>query len=364
MWKILYQNTYTARVFWSTGTKLAWNLSGGGRLTGMHKNKKSKKVYEGSFDDITSMHALLSAWREFRRGKSKKVDVQMFERHFIENLLKLQYEFVNGTYRHGAYQAFKINDPKPRDIHKSMVKDRVMHHLLYKALSPFFFQIFISDSYSCQLGKGTHRALKRFTRFANKVSQNNTKQCFVLKCDIRKFFANIDHGILHGLLKERIADERIVALFERVIESFDSDVTGKGLPLGNLTSQLLVNIYMHEFDMYVKQTQKVKYYIRYADDFVVLSRDRKYLGEVLVNMRQFLFEKLALKLHPNKVSIETLGSGVDFLGWVHFSHHRVLRTATKKRMFRKCNQSNITSYQGMLRHGNEYRVGEVMRRGF
>jgi RNA-directed DNA polymerase len=324
----------------------------------MHKNKKSKKVYEGSFDDITSMQALLLAWREFRRGKSKKVDVQMFERDLIENLLKLQDELVNGTYRHGAYQAFKINDPKPRDIHKSTVKDRVVHHLLYKVLSPFFFQIFISDSYSCQLGKGTHRAINRYTRFAQKVSQNNTKQCFVLKCDIKKFFANINHAILLGLLEERIPDKRIVALLERVTESFDSGVTGKGLPLGNLTSQLLVNIYMHEFDVYVKQTLKVKYYTRYADDFVIFDTEKTRLAEIVQLIVLFLRAKLALELHPQKVSIETLSSGVDFLGWVHFPYHRVLRTVTKRRMMRRLYEANLTSYQGLLMHGNAHKVSQ------
>jgi retron-type reverse transcriptase len=326
----------------------------------MHKKSKAKKVYEGSFDDITSMNALLLAWREFRRGKSKKGDVQLYERDLIENLLTLQRELVSGKYRHGTYQAFKINDPKPRDIHKSTVRDRVVHHLLYKALAPFFFQIFVSDSYSCQLGKGTHRAINRYTYFAQKVSENNTKQGFVLKCDIRKFFANIDHDILRRLLRERIADERTFVLLGKVIESFDSGQEGKGLPLGNLTSQLLVNIYMHEFDMYVKQTLKAKYYIRYADDFVVFSNDKEYLAEIVRLIVLFLRDKLALELHPNKVSVETLSSGVDFLGWVHFQHHRVLRTVTKRRMLRKCDISNITSYQGMLEHGNAYFLSQFL----
>jgi RNA-directed DNA polymerase len=324
----------------------------------MHKKSKEKKIHEGSFDDITSMNALLLAWREFRRGKSKKGDVQLYERDLIENLLALRVELVSGTYRHGAYQAFKINDPKPRDIHKSTVKDRVVHHLLYKALTPFFFSIFISDSYSCQLGKGTHRAINRYTHFARKVSKNNTKQGFVLKCDIRKFFANIDHVILYGLLRERIADERILALLERVIESFNSGLIGRGLPLGNLTSQLLVNIYMHEFDMYVKQNLKVKYYIRYADDFVLISNDKEWLAEIVRLIVLFLRDRLSLELHPNKVSIETLSSSVDFLGWVHFPHHRVLRTVTKQRMLRKCATSNETSYRGMLIYGNAYCVSK------
>lgn len=182
----------------------------------------------------------------------------------------------------------------------------------------------------------------------------------MLKCDIKKFFASIDQQILRKILEKRIGDPDILWLLARVIESFSSTQVGKGLPLGNLTSQLLVNIYMHEFDQYMKQGLKVKYYIRYADDFVIFGENKEYLAEVLQSIKNFLREKLKLELHPNKVSIETLGSGVDFLGWVHFSKHRVLRTTTKKRMVRNLKnklgnegyEATRASYLGMLKHGN------------
>src|SRR3989338_6011649 len=134
----------------------------------------------------------------------------------------------------------------------------------------------------------------------------------------------------------------------------------RGLPLGNLTSQLLVNIYMNEFDQFIKQNLKIKYYIRYADDFVVMSRDKEELESLLLKIRIFLKERLRLELHPNKVSISTLASGVDFLGWVHFPHHRVLRTVTKKRMFKNLKNNNkpevLQSYLGLLSHGNTYKI--------
>jgi RNA-directed DNA polymerase len=276
----------------------------------------------------------------------------------MENLLLLHTDLKNKTYIHGIYKAFKINDPKPRDIHKATVRDRVLHHAIYRLLAPFYFKLFIADSYSCQLGKGTHKALKRFEYFHRKVSKNNTKQCFVLKCDIKKFFASIDQNILIGILQERIQDTDILWLLERIITSFSAQKSQKGLPLGNLTSQLLVNIYMHEFDMYVKQTLKVKHYIRYADDFVILSENREYLEKILILERQFLSEKLALKLHPNKVSI---GSGVDFLGWVHFPKHKILRTTSKKRMYRKLNEKNIEVYKGILSHGSTYKLQQLVK---
>ena len=312
------------------------------------------------------MENILIAWRAFKRGKNKKLDVQEFERNLIENLFLLHTDLQNGTYRHGGYQAFKINDPKPRDIHKAFVRDRVVHHLLYLSLAPFFFQIFIADSYSCQLGKGTHKALDRFAKFSSVMSKNNTKKCFVLKCDIRKFFATIDHEILMGILETRLNDKRLLALIQVVVESFNSGVEGKGLPLGNLTSQLLVNIYMHEFDTYIKQTLKIPYYIRYADDFVVLSPDKDALVKILFTMSVFLRDTLRLTMHPDKVSISTLASGVDFLGWVHFPNQRVLRTVTKKRLFRKLLTSNfdqtvVQSFFGLLQHGDAYNLMTEIR---
>jgi hypothetical protein len=182
----------------------------------------------------------------------------------------------------------------------------------------------------------------------------------VLKCDIKKFFASIDQGLLVTTLKQRIVDVDVLWLLEKVIDSFYSTKPGKGLPLGNLTSQLLVNIYMNEFDRYVKQTLTAKYYIRYADDFVVLSQDRKWLQETLPAMEKFLQEKLQLAMHPNKVSIETLGRGSDFLGWVHFPEHRVLRTVTKKRMLKKLSKKNKEAYIGMLGWGNGYKMSKKL----
>ena len=207
----------------------------------------------------------------------------------MDNILSLHYDLKNKTYTHGGYSAFNISDPKPRNIHKASVRDRLLHHAIYRILYPYFDTKFIHDSYSCRLGKGTHRAINRFRSFANKVSKNNTKQCWILKCDIRKFFASIDQVILLNILRKHIVNADIIWLLERVIFSFDSRSNtkihgvcsivlknnrtySKGLPLGNLTSQLLVNIYMNEFDQYLKHKLKVKYYIRYADDFVFFQK--------------------------------------------------------------------------------------------
>lgn len=309
-----------------------------------------------SFEEIISTENLLKSWREFLKGKRKREDVQVFALNLMDNILNLHEDLSNHTYNHGPYQAFRINDPKPRQIHKSLVRDRLLHHAVYRILYPFFDGKFIFDSYSCRLGKGTHRAVNRFRSFAYKVSQNHVRTCWVLKCDVRKFFENINHDILLSILRRRISDRETMLLLENIIRSFSSAL-GRGLPLGNLTSQLFVNIYMNEFDQVMKHRFKMKYYIRYADDFVILLHDKSVLEELLPKLGDFLKEWLFLELHPDKIFIKTFASGVDFLGWIHFPNHRVLRTTTKRRMIkriqeRKENKATLQSYRGLLSHGN------------
>lgn len=275
----------------------------------------------------------------------------------MENILALHLELKDKTYKHSDYEHFKISDPKPRDIHKASVRDRLLHHAIYRILYPFFDKKFSTDSYSCRLNKGTHKAIDRFRQFACAESKNHTRNIWVLKCDIKKFFASINHSILLRILEKHIEDREVLWLLERIISSFMSKtVFDTGLPLGNLTSQLLVNIYMNEFDRFVKHKLKIKYYIRYADDFVIFFHDKNYLSTIYQYIVEFLNKELKLELHPDKVFIKTLASGTDFLGWVHFPTHRVLRTVTKRRMFKNLNQSSNeqtkASYLGLLKHGN------------
>lgn len=337
------------------------NAAVGGNVRGM-----SRAVCIHTYDDIISVENLLFAWREFKRGKTQKKDVQDFEARLMENILSLHNDLTRKIYIHGGYVAFTISDPKRRDIHKASVRDRLLHHAIYRTLYPFFDKTFITDSYSCRNNKGTHRAMKRFETFGRKVSKNYTKTCWVLKCDIRKFFASIGQQVLLDILVEYIKDENIIWLLRRVVLSFESTGKRKGLPLGNLTSQLLVNIYMNEFDQFAKHKLKAKYYIRYADDFVFLNEDRNFLESLVPLVSEFLDAYLKLTLHPYKLFLKTLASGVDFLGWVHFSKHRVLRTATKKRMFHRIDESQgreevTESYLGLLGYGNTRKLHEKVR---
>lgn len=274
------------------------------------------------------------------------------------------------TYRHGGYHFFKINDPKPRDIHKATVRDRLVHHAICRILYPIFDQKFIYDSYSCRIGKGTHRAMGRFRDFARKTSRNNARTAWVLKCDIKKFFASIDHAILKATLARHIKDSDVLLLLGEVIDSFcpttpalmheSGRASSMGLPLGNLTSQLLANVYMNEFDQFMKRELKVRHYVRYSDDFVVVHENKDYIADLIPKIVEFLQTRLTLSLHPDKVSIKTFASGIDFLGWVHFPYHRTLRTSTKRRMFRtlaeRRDDATVASYLGLLTHGNAHKI--------
>jgi len=307
------------------------------------------------FKTIISLENLCAAWQEFVLGKKSKKDVAEFSLNLSGNLYALHEDLRDKNYQHATYQAFGISDPKPRSIHKATVRDRVLHHAIYRVLYPYFDRKFIHDVYSCRNAKGTHRAVRRFEDFARRVSKNNTQTCWILKCDIRKFFASIDQVTLLWILEKHIFDRDVIWLLEKVIGSFESN-PGKGLPLGNLTSQLLVNIYMNEFDQFVKHVLREKYYVRYADDFLFLADDKRVLEGLLSSISSYLEKELSLSLHPRKVSIRTWVSGVDFLGWVSFPDHRVLRTTTKRRMMKrmlsKPSLATKASYVGMLKHGN------------
>ncbi|KKQ89665.1 MAG: hypothetical protein UT11_C0021G0001, partial [Berkelbacteria bacterium GW2011_GWA2_38_9] len=324
-------------------------------LKRLQRSRIMKRQLIHSFKDIISIDNLLLSWQEFIKGKRLKSDVLIFQDNLIDNILALYRDLSNFTYRHSSYQSFNISDPKPRIIHKATVRDRLVHRAIYQKLYPFFDRTFISDSYSCRIGKGTYKALDQFRKYANKVSQNNTKTCWVLQCDIRKFFASVDHQNLFDILTRYIPDQNILKLLKEVIGSFNTQ-PGIGLPLGNLTSQLLANVYLNEFDHFAKHKLKAQFYIRYADDFVVLSDDKLWLNQIIPVVQRFLQDQLKLTLHPNKVTINTLTSGIDFLGYVTLPHCWILRTKTKRRMLRRVNQENIESYRGLLKHCDGHKL--------
>ncbi len=333
-----------------------------------------------SFSSIISCKSLFSAWKEFKRGKEKKLDVQRFTMALEENIFSLYRELQSGTYKHSLYDSFYVHDPKLRLIHKAEVRDRILHHAIVRVIEPLFEKTFIFDSYSSRKGKGTHRAVIQLRTFAKTLSVNHTKTVWALQCDIRKFFDSVDHDNLHTFLQERIDDKKLLSLLGHIIASIETR-PGKGVPLGNLTSQLFSNVYLNPLDQFIKQTLGVEYYIRYADDFVILSTDSIYLQNLIKPINQFLKEKLTLSLHEKKLSIRKWHQGLDFLGYVSFPHHTILRTKTKKRMLRKIRKRcleykngeidensfnhSMQSYRGMLTHcrgrGIEQQINTILK---
>jgi len=328
----------------------------------------NRKIYHKNvFYEIISLENLFLAWQEFRKGKTNKIDVQEFEFNLEDNLFELHQELKSGTYQHSHYATFNVCDPKLRRIHKACVRDRVLHHAVFRILYPIFDKRFIFDSYSCRIEKGSHKAINRLEKFCRKLSKNNSQNIFVLKCDVRNFFNSIDQEILLNLIKSKIGDEDAVWLIDKIIKSFLN-----GLPLGNVTSQLFANIYLNELDQFIKHKLKIKYYLRYCDDFIILEESKECLIGLIPLIDNFLKEKLKLTLHSDKIIIRKYHQGIDFLGYVSLPHYRLLRTRTKKRIFRKIkikyqdlergliceeffNQS-LQSYFGIFKHCKGYKI--------
>ncbi|HUD09385.1 MAG TPA: reverse transcriptase/maturase family protein [Patescibacteria group bacterium] len=331
-----------------------------------------------TYENLITIENLFQAYYEFKKGKKKRLDLQVFERNLEDNLFTLHKSLKDKTYQHGQYEDFYVSDPKRRHIHKASVSDRVLHHLLYKYLYDVFDSSFIYDSYSCRLNKGTHKGVKRLYQFTRKVSKNYTSDCFALKCDIKQFFASVDHQTLVKLLEEKITDEDILSLLKEIISSFNAEIgNGKGIPLGNLTSQIFANIYMNKLDQFIKRNLKIKYYLRYADDFIILNSNKDILNRHTSILAKFLKEELKLEFHPKKVFIRKLTWGIDFLGYIILPHYILPRTKTKKRLFRKIEQKieeyeqgkiseyslsqTNQSYLGYLRHTRSYRVQQILK---
>lgn len=282
-----------------------------------------------------------------------------FELRLEDNLFSLCDSLFRGEYRHDPYEPFTIFDPKQRRIHKATVKDRVVHQAIVNVIEPFFESRFIHDSYSCRVGKGTHAAVERLRTFLHQASRNNTRTVYALKCDVRRFFASVDHLTLLSFLEKRIVDIQTFELLKNIIGSF-SVSKGKGIPLGNLTSQLFANIYLHELDWYVKISLREKHYLRYCDDFIILSESRERLSGVTQNIEGFLNSVLSLQLHPKKVFIRTWAQGIDFLGYVLFPHATVIRMKTATRMLKRANEFNLASYLGVCSHADAFELEQIV----
>ncbi len=339
------------------------------------------RIYTNLFNKLITPENLFFAWEEFRRDKKKKEDVLLFEKNLEREIFSLHRDLKSFTYRHSGYAGFYISDPKRRHIHKAQVRDRVLHHAIMSILYPLYEKVFIHNSFSCRIGKGTHKGVEALRSMLYKASKNNTRNVYILKCDIEKFFDSISHEILLSVLSSRIKDQELMNLLVEVVESFTSDRSTLfdrcGVPIGNLTSQLFANVYMDVFDQFIKHDLKVKYYARYTDDFVIVSESKEYLVQLLPQIRSFLKEKLKIQIHPKKITITKFGRGIDYLGYVLFPHFTLVRKRTQKRALRKINEkillykkeeiskdkvhATLMSYLGVLSHADTFRFSEKLK---
>jgi len=339
---------------------------------------------------VVSFENLYIAYLRASKGKRFKPDVDRFSYNLETELIQLEKELLDGSYQPGKYHQFMIHEPKERLISAAPFRDRVLHHAIHQVIESIFDRQFIYDSYACRLGKGTHRAVRRFKEF---IKHNS----YVLKCDIQKYFPSIDHEILINLIGKRIKDERLMDLIIKIISSrppeplseepqwfagddlFSSLDRPRGIPIGNLTSQFFANIYLHELDSFVKHKLREKYYIRYVDDFVVLGNDKVHLHDVKEQIRGFL-QTLRLRLHPKKCNVFPVRVGTDFLGYrIYPTHSRIRKENVRrfvirtKRLQRDYSygripldkvRSSIHSWLGHAKHADSYRLRSRLLRRF
>lgn len=335
------------------------------------------------FDKITSFEQLVKAFYKARRGKRDRIGVAQYEYFLEKNILKLQKYLLSGKYYPQQYSHFTIFEPKTRNISAPAFTDRIVQHSIVAQIEPIFEKQFIFDSYACRKYKGTHFGAQRIKKFlmAARCIHGKEAELYVMQCDIHKYFHSVDWDVLLSILQRTIRCEKTYELIRRIVVTHKSNIDQKsqeetkitcqanltnnkpkqlalfetshpnpvknqdattvstqqrkGLPIGNLTSQLFANIYLNELDQYVKHTLKQRWYARYMDDFLIIHHDRKKLKQLEKTIQDFLKSKLGLKLHPKKNTIKNVRDGVPFVGYRIFYDHILVRGDTLRHMQRK-----------------------------
>ncbi len=314
------------------------------------------KRIDGIWDAVASFENLLRAYRKARRGKRRRPGVAEFGLNLEHELLTLQRALHEGTYRPGEYRLFTIYERKPRVIAAAPFRDRVVHHAVMQVIEPPLDRTFIHDSYACRKGKGVHAAVDRYQAWAQTYR-------YVLKMDIQQYFPSVDHELLKEKLRRRIKDAQVLDLLYRIIDSAPQGAPAfpyfpgddlfapldrrTGIPIGNLTSQFFANLYLDDFDQYIKQVLKVRPYLRYVDDMVALDHDKARLAEIRAAVR----ERLAidrLQLHPRKAQVSPVADGLNLLGYVVYPTRRRLRNDNGHRFARKLRRMAAAYRAGRL----------------
>lgn len=336
-------------------------------------------------EEIYDFENLYDAYKTARKGKMNRKEILAYTANLEENLIEIQNELIHGMYEVGAYREFFIYEPKQRMIMSLPFKDRVIQWAIYRVLNPIFEKSFYEHSYACRVGKGTHSASEKLQEWLRIVNKKPGKW-YYLKMDISKYFYRVDHEILLALIERRIKDKKVIDLLRKIICSetakfglpassslseVDIREDGRGMPIGNLTSQMFANIYLNELDKFVKNELHAKYYLRYMDDFILLSDDKFQLHAWKDSIIHFLDRELRLHTN-NKTCIRPINLGVEFVGYQTWATHKKLRKSTTKRMRKRLKylqkqyanreitpekvRQSIMSYHGLLDKANSYRL--------
>ena len=315
---------------------------------------------------------LFLAYYDARKNKRNTHSALVFEMHYERELFRLCDEILNHSYHPRPSICFIVNRPVKREVFAADFRDRIVHHLIYNYIAPVFENRFINDSYSCRIGKGTHYGIKRIDHFIRSCSQNYHRDCYILKIDIKGYFMSIDRCLLYEKLKYNVIkhsariDGDIQTILYLIRHTIFNDPTigcimkckrsewkglpaskslfhagkNKGLPIGNLTSQLFANIYLDEFDHFMKHDLKLKYYGRYVDDIVVVHPEKEYLKSIIPLIRDYLREKLGLQLHPKKMYLQYYSKGVIFLGAIIKPYRIYIAPRTKANFYNTIERYN------------------------
>ena len=315
------------------------------------------------FERICELEHLFASHKLAQLDNRYKRKICAFTFSLEENLFHLRYELLRGFYLPRPYTYFTLHDPKTRAIAAPDIRDRVVQHALVSIIQPLFEKQFIYDSYACRTNKGTHFAAKRLKRFlmAARCCHGKNVPLYVLQCDIRKFFQSISWEILLTIIRKTVTCSRTMDLVETIVINHHSAVTlpkiptpqlslfdpvattaeasisvktRTGLPIGNLTSQLFANIYLNELDHFVKDRLRVRYYARYMDDFLIIDPSLKHLKDLQKQIDTYLQSTLRLSLHPKKLTIKNVATGVPFVGYRIFYDHILVRGVTLQRIER------------------------------
>lgn len=324
------------------------------------------------FDAITDWDNLWLAFYKAARGKRRGHAAAGFEHQVADRLIELQRDLQSFAYRPGAYRHFVIHEPKRRKISAAPFRDRVVHHAIVSVLEPLLARRFIADTYACLPGRGTHRAAYRYREFVRARRGGGYR----LQCDIKSYFASVDHRVMMALLARCLGDARMLELLHSLL-AHGAESAGKGMPIGNLTSQLFANLYLDPFDHFVKEALRVRHYIRYMDDFLLLSDSREGARAHLAAAADFLQGRLLLQLNQRRTVIAPVHCPCDFLGYVHHAGGRVrVRRRSVRRLWRRLPalerrlaageitwetaRASVASWFGVARHANAFRLSRTI----